>query len=145
MKRYCENIYKSARRNAGMTQEQAAEQLYISVRSLAEYEAGRTIPPDDVVCRMVEVYKAKHLAYLHLKQSTEVGRRFLPELHILDLPRSVLKLQKEVKDVTDINHHMVDVACDGMVEEHEHGIWQSIEKELMEMIGAGLSVVFARG
>ena len=145
MKRTCGNIYKNARRNAGLTQEQAAEQLYISVRSLAEYEAGRTIPPDDVVCRMVELYNARHLAYLHLKQSTEVGRRFLPDLHILDLPRSVLKLQKEVKDVTDIHHHMVDVACDGMVEEHESETWRSIEKELMEMVGAGLAVIFARG
>lgn len=145
MKSACENIYKNARRTAGFTQEQAAELLYISVRSLAEYEAGRTVPPDDVVCRMVEIYRAKHLAYLHLKNSTEVGRRFLPDLHILDLPRSVLKLQKEVKDVTDINSRMVDVACDGTVDEHERGIWQDIEKELLEMVGAGLSVVFARG
>ncbi len=145
MRGTCENIYKSARRTAGLTQEQAAEQLYISVRSIAEYEAGRTPPPDDVVCRMVDVYGAKHLAYLHLKQSTEVGRRFLPDLHILDLPRSVLKLQKEVKDVTDINHRMVDVACDGTVDERERGEWRDIEKELLEMVGAGLSVVFARG
>ena len=145
MKRYCENIYKSARRNAGMTQEQAAEHLYVSVRSIAEYEAGRTTPPDDVVCRMVEVYQAKHLAYSHLKQSTEVGRRFLPELHILDLPRSVLKLQKEVRDVTDINHYMVDVACDGTVDEREHETWRRVETELSEMVGAGLSVIFARG
>lgn len=144
MQRKYGNIYKNARKAAGMTQEQAAELLYISVRSLAEYEAGRTTPPDDVVCRMVEVYGAKHLAYLHLKQSTEVGRRFLPDLHIMDLPRSVLKLQKEVKDVTDINHRMVDVACDGAIEDHEHDIWQDIEKELLEMVGAGLSVVFAK-
>ena len=128
-----------------MTQEEAAERLYISSRSLLEYEAGRTIPPDDVVCRMVEVYDAKHLAYLHLKNATEVGRRFLPDLHLLDLPTSVLRLQKEVKDVMDINHYIVDVACDGKVDEHEIGIWQSIEKELAEMVGAGLSVIFAKG
>lgn len=145
MKGVCENVYKNARRTAGLTQEQAAELLYISARSLLEYEAGRTIPPDDVVCRMVEVYGAKHLAYMHLKQSTEVGRRFLPDLYITDLPRSVLKLQKEVKDVTDINHHMVDVACDGMVEEHESETWRRVETELSEMVGAGLSVIFARG
>ena len=144
MKENFTNIYKSARRDAGITQEQAAEQLYVSVRSLAEYEAGRTIPPCDVVCRMVEAYKAKHLAYLHLKQSTEVGRRFLPDLHILDLPRSVLRLQKEVADVNGIHREMVEVVCDGMVEDHESETWQSIEKELMEMVGAGLSVVFAR-
>ena len=93
---------------------------------------------------MVEGYKAKHLAYLHLKQSTEVGRRFLPELHILDLPRSVLKLQKEVADVNGIHREMVEVVCDGIVEEREHETWQNVEKELMEMVGAGLSVVFAK-
>lgn len=144
MKRDCENIYKTARRNAGLTQEEAAERLYISTRSLLEYEAGRTIPPDDVVCRMVEVYGAKHLAYLHLKNATEVGRRYLPDLHIMDLPRSVLKLQKEVKDVTDIHHQMIDVACDGVVDDHEQEVWQEVERELLEMVGAGLSVVFAK-
>ena len=145
MKQHCENIYKTARRAAGLTQEQAAEQLYISVRSLAEYEAGRTTPPDDVACRMIDVYGDRSLAYMHLKQSTEVGRRFLPDLHILDLPRSVLKLQKEVKDITDINHQMIDVACDGVVDTHEQETWQNVIKELMEMVAAGLSVVFARG
>lgn len=144
MKRYCENIYKNARRNAGLTQEQAAEQLYISVRSLAEYEAGRTIPPCDVICRMVEAYKAKHLAYLHLKNSTEVGRRFLPDLHILDLPRSVLNMNNEIDDVLEMNKKLSRIACDGRIDEHESETWRSIEKELMEMIGAGLSVVFAR-
>lgn len=145
MKTGCENIYKSARKAAGLTQEEAAEKLFISTRSLLEYEAGRTIPPDDVVCRMVEVYGVKYLAYLHLKNSTKVGKRYLPDLHILDLPRSVLKLQKEVKDVTDINPEMIDVACDGVVEEHERETWKNIEKELLEMVGAGLSVIFARG
>ena len=138
------NIYKSARRAAGLTQEQASERLYISTRSLLEYEAGRTIPPDDVVCLMVEIYGAKHLAYLHLKVSTEVGRRFLPDLHILDLPRSVLKLQKEVADVSHVHEDMVSVACDGIIESREKAIWQRIETELSEMVGAGLSVIFAR-
>ncbi|UZQ85076.1 helix-turn-helix transcriptional regulator [Thermoclostridium stercorarium] len=145
MKRTCENIYKNARQSAGLTQEQAAALLNVSPRTLSEYESGRIIPADDIVCKMVVVYKAKHLAYLHLKQSTEVGRRFLPELHILDLPRSVLKLQKEVKDVTDIHSEIVDVACDGEIEEHERETWGYIEKEILEMVGAGLSVIFAKG
>jgi transcriptional regulator with XRE-family HTH domain len=144
MKKACGNIYKAARKAAGLTQEQAAEQLYISVRSLAEYEAGRTIPPDDVVCRMVEVYNTRYLAYLHLKNSTEVGRRFLPELHIADLPMSVLKLQKEVDDVTNIRRDIVEVVCDGKIDEEELPRWQNIVKELQEMIGAGLSVIFSQ-
>lgn len=144
MKGSCGNIYKTARQNANLTQEQAAELLYIAPRTLLEYEAGRITPPDDIVCRMVEVYKAKHLAYLHLKNNTEVGRRFLPDLHILDLPRSVLKLQKEVADVHNVQQAMVEVACDGEIQSHEREAWKNIEKELLEMVGAGLSVVFAK-
>jgi hypothetical protein len=56
----------------------------------------------------------------------------------------VLKLQKEVSDVNRVHQEMVIVACDGIVEEHELGIWQEVQRELMEMVGAGLSVIFAR-
>lgn len=140
----CGNIYKAARKSAGLTQEQAAELLHVSVRSLAEYESGRTTPPDDVVCRMVEIYNTGYLAYLHLKNSTEVGRRFLPELHLVDLPMSVLKLQKEVDDVTSIRRDIVEVVCDGKIDKEELHKWQNIVKELQEMIGAGLSVIFSQ-
>ena len=47
------NIYKIARRNAGITQEAAAEQLGISVESVRAYETGQRIPPNHVV----DVYK----------------------------------------------------------------------------------------
>lgn len=39
------NIYKTARRAAGMTQEAAAERLGISVESVRAYETGQRIPP----------------------------------------------------------------------------------------------------
>ena len=38
------NIYKTARRAAGITQEAAAEQLGISVESVRAYETGLRIP-----------------------------------------------------------------------------------------------------
>lgn len=135
----CGNIYKAARKAAGMTQEQAAELLHISVRSLAEYEAGRTIPPDDVVCRMIEVYKADWLAYKHLKQ-TEIGNRYLPNIDSTDLAKSVLRLQKEVRDFQVISNEIIDIACQGMIKEHDK--WRSIVEKINGMVGAALSVVF---
>lgn len=142
MKNRCLNIYKTARRIAGLTQEQAAELLYISVRSLAEYEAGRTVPGCDVVCRMIEVYHTDWLGYEHLKQSTQVGQRYLPDIDFTDLAKSVLRLQKEVQDVHRINTEMIMVACDGVVNDHEQEAWERVTKEVMEMVGAGLGVIF---
>lgn len=144
MQNRCKNIYKIARKAAGMTQEQAAELLYVSIRSLADYESGRTIPSDETVCKMIEVYGTNWLGYEHLKRSTEVGKRYLPDLELTDLARSVLKLQKEVADVNKINPDMVEVACDGVVNEFETEKWQQVTKEIFEMVAAGLGVLFSQ-
>ncbi|MDI3312026.1 MAG: helix-turn-helix transcriptional regulator [Thermoanaerobacterium sp.] len=144
MNKRCENIYKTARKNAGMTQEEAAGLLFISSRALTDYETGRTIPSDETVCRMIEIYHAPWLGYQHLKQSTEVGRRFLPDLNISDLARSILKLQKEIKDVENINNDLIEIGCDGIIDDTEKDKWALATKEIDEMAGAALSVIFAR-
>lgn len=142
MRTGCTNIYQIARNNAGMTQEQAAEMLHVSVRSLSDYEGGRTIPGCETVCRMIELYGATWLAYEHLRQSSEVGQRYLPQVDLADLPKSVLRLQKEVADVEAIKAHMVEVACDGVVHSYEEETWAQVTKEINEMVGAGLGVLF---
>lgn len=145
MKRMCRNIYKAARHNTDLTQEQAAEMLNVSPRSLSDYEQGRTIPNDDIVCKMIEIYGTDWLAYEHLKQSTEIGKRFLPDIDFTDLAKSVLRLQKEVRDLETVNNDMIDIACDGIIEEHETRKWQNVVKEINEMVGAALAVVFSGG
>lgn len=140
-----QNIYQKARNYANLTQLVASELLFISPKSLANYEAGKTIPPCEVVCKMVEIYGTRWLAYKHLRQSTLVGSKFLPSLDLLDvsdLPRSVLKLQKEVTDVVGVKDSMIDVAVDGEIEEHEEDTWNLVTKEVDEMVGAGLGVLF---
>jgi len=136
------NIYKTCRRNAGMSQETALNYLFVSGRSLSYYETGRTIPGEDVVCRMVEVYGAPELAYLHLKQNTEVGRRYLPELCLNDLPRAVLRLQKEAGDMQSVEKDLVSIACDGEIDSAEIPLWERAKEELQDLVGAALAVLY---
>lgn len=144
MKQDRRNIYQIARKNAGLTQEQAAELLHISVRSLAEYESGRVTPPDDIVCEMIELYKAYWLGYQHLKQASEVGRRFLPDVQISDLAMAVLRLQKETADVGALQTAMVEIVCDGKIDGSEQQRWKTVEREISEMAGAAMSVIFSK-
>ena len=51
-----------ARKNAGYTQEAAAAILHISLRTIANYEAGR-IPTDSIVSEMMRVY---NLSLIHI-------------------------------------------------------------------------------
>ncbi len=144
MQSECMNIYKKARLAANIkSQELAAEKLHISKRSLADYETGETVPPDDVVCAMVELYSNRWLGYQHLQAHSKIGRRYLPEIHETDLAVAVLKLQKEVRDIDGIQSAMIEVACDGRVDHHERSQWGNVEKEVREVAGAAMALVFA--
>jgi len=70
-------IYKTPRIIIGYTQEVAAELLYVSVESVRAYELGKTVPGNDVVIRMCEVYRCPGLAYQHLLYSSEIARQCL--------------------------------------------------------------------
>lgn len=142
MQKRCENIYKIARKYAGLSREQAAELINVSVRSLADYETGVTVPKDDIVCAMIEAYGTEWLGYQHLKQNSEIGRRYLPEINISDLAKSVLRLQKEVKDLENVSNDIIDIACDGKIDETEMSRWKFVKKEIDEMAGAALAVLF---
>ena len=140
----CMNIYKKARMAANIkSQELASEHLHISKRSLADYETGVTVPPEDVVCAMIELYGNRWLGYQHLQAHSEIGRRYLPEIQETDLAIAVLKLQKEVRDIDGIQAAMVEVACDGKIEHHEQSKWGFVEKEVREVAGAAMAFVFA--
>lgn len=67
------NIYRAARMAAAQqeplfsSRERAAATLYVSTEALQDYETGRTLPPCDVVQRMVEEYGAADLKRQHIR------------------------------------------------------------------------------
>ncbi len=76
----CMNIYQTARKVAGLTQERAAELLGLSPRTLADYEAGLRLPPNDVADRMVTVYNSQLVGIQHLRNSAQFIQRLLPDV-----------------------------------------------------------------
>lgn len=79
MSNTCENHYKSCRSTTHYTQEQAAELLHVSPRSLSDYENGHTRVPDDIVDKMATLYNSPLLAWWHLKQTSILGK-YLPDM-----------------------------------------------------------------
>jgi len=76
-----ENVYKMGRKYAGLTQEQAAELLNVSVKSVSDYEGERTKVPEDVVIAMAKVYGHPALVWIHLQEYTRFGD-FLPKIQL---------------------------------------------------------------
>lgn len=138
------NIYQIARESTGFTQEKSSELLDISVDSLRAYEGGKRIPPDKIVIRMIEIYDTQYLAYQHLKTSAEIGQKYLPNIEIKELPVAILRLQKEVSDFINCKDLMIEITCDGIIDESERPQWNSIMKELDDVVEAIMSLKFAK-
>ena len=77
----CGNCYKISRNNAKLTQEQAAELLGISARTLSDYENDHTKVPDDIVAAMADVYKCPLIVWWHLRHNSVLGK-YLPDIQM---------------------------------------------------------------
>ena len=98
MKEHCRNIYQTARRTAGSTQEHWAEQIGVSVEAVRQYEGGIIMPSDEVVLRMAEVSGMLILPYWHLTRKSRIAAAILPELGEKRLPEAVLGLLTQIDD-----------------------------------------------
>lgn len=68
-----DNIYHRARMQAAQqnplhaSRERTACEIFVSCEALADYENGRTVPPCDVVQKMVEAYNDPDLKGAHIR------------------------------------------------------------------------------
>lgn len=138
------NIYQIARESSGITQEKAAELLDISVESIRAYEGFKRIPPNKVVVKMIEIYDSRFLAYQHIKNNSEDLQHYIPNINIKDLPTAILRLQKEVTDFIKVRDELVDITCDGIIDESERTRYNKILKELDDVVEAIMSLKFAK-
>ena len=140
-------IYQKARKTTTLTQEQAAEQLFISVESIKAYEQGQRIPPNPIVAKMAEIYDTAWLAMQHL-QTTAGDLSVLPEdIRIQTLPTAAIMLINRVMDFAERNRdrQLLRIAEDGQIDERERPLFEEILEDLTELICAAYQVRYAEG
>lgn len=141
MQREYPNLYKRARLSTGLTQEAAAERLSLSPESLKQYEGGRRIPPDDVVARMVEVYRLPWLALEHSQATDTLG--VLPEVEPRPLPMASIALRNRLHDATGRLDALLRIAEDGIIDNTERPEFDDIVEELRETMAAIYQVIYS--
>lgn len=142
MQNDCTNIYQGARKIAGLTQERAAELLGLSARSLADYESGLRLPPNDVADRMVTVYNSQLLAVQHLRNSTQIARDLLPDVKEMALPEAVLTLVDAVYAFADdrLDRELIDIARDGVISEDERERYDRVIDKIRDITAAAIAL-----
>ena len=136
------NIYKTARRSAGLTQEAAAERLDLSVESIRAYETGLRVPPNDIVERMVECYGLQYLAYQHLKETNALMGRVVPQLEPRGVMEAVVRLNNRLNRFAREHSadRLLEIAEDGRITEEERPEFEAIVADLREIIRGGLEL-----
>lgn len=141
MEQRCPNLYKRARLSTGMSQERAAEILGLSPESLKQYEGGRRVPPDEVVARMVDVYRLPWLALEHSQATDTLG--VLPEVEPRPLPLASIALRNRLHDATGRLDALLRIAEDGIIGETERPEFDDIVAELRETMTAIYQVIYS--
>lgn len=136
------NIYKSARKAAGLTQEAAAERLSISVESIRAYETGQRTPPNDIVERMVVCYNTQYLAYEHLHETNALMARVVPQLERRSLLEAVIRIYNDLRRF-DREHNLdtlMEIAEDGKIDSTERVQFEEIMEDLRDILKSGLEL-----
>lgn len=141
MDQRCPNLYQRARLSTGMTQERAAELLGLSVESLKQYEGGRTVPKDETVARMVEVYHLPWLALEHAQATDTLG--VMPEVEPRPLPLASIALRNRLHDATGRLDALLRIAEDGIIDDKERPEFDDIVQELRETMTAIYQVIYS--
>lgn len=141
----CQNIYKNARKSAGMMQEKAAQLLNVSVDSLRDYEQSQRPVPSDVASAMCDVYQAPYLAVQHLRLSSELGKRVVPEIQLKDLPEAVLSVLAAVQRFIVKRDAMIEIVADGKIDEDEQAEWDNIIDRMNDLNVAMNNMRFSKG
>lgn len=142
------NIYKTARRAAGYTQEAAAEMMNLSVESLRAYETGRRIPAGDIVLQMVTCYDAQRLAVQHLQETSALFNSVVPNLEERTLLETAVRIYNRMRRFKEAGRldQLLAIAEDGVVDEDERSEFYAIVEDLRQIIKSGLELeVFCGG
>ena len=141
MEQKCPNLYQRARLSTGLSQERAAELLGLSVESLKQYEASRTVPKDETVAKMVEVYRLPWLALEHSQATDTLG--VLPEVEPRPLPMASIALRNRLHDATGRLDALLRIAEDGIIDDTERPEFDDIVSELRETMTAIYQVIYS--
>jgi len=141
MRKGCENGYRICREDAGLTQEQAAEVLHVSTRTLSDYENGHTKTPDEIVSAMTEKYKTPPLVWWHFKYHSVLGK-FLPDIQMPqthgDMAFKAVLAKRDLDPAVEI---IAEIMADGQIDKHKKDDFREFIRRLKKAKEKILSVI----
>ena len=141
MKYDCANVFKTGREIAGYTQEQAAELLDVSVKTIGNWESYnfKSMNADNVV-KMAKLYKDNTLPLKWLTMFSPF-KEYLPEVEFHGISDAIINVLDAHNDFDDILKLLVKVLKDKHVDQQEQEDWQEIKHISLTLAGSLMALV----
>lgn len=141
-------IYQKARKRSCLSQEQAAEVLHVSLKTLKAWEYGERTPTNAAVMYMCEAYKTPWLALDHLRETADMLQVLPGDIKLQGLPTAAITLYNRV--MTFANRYrrteqLLAIAEDGAIDAQEQELFSQIVEDLDGIISAALQIKYAEG
>lgn len=141
-------IYQKARKKARLTQEQAAEKLYVSVETVKAWEQRDRVPSNTAVMQMCEVYGTPWLALDHLRETADMLQVLPCDIKLQGLPTAAITLYNRVMAFANKyrrTEQLLEIAEDGAIDTEERELFSQIVEDLDGIISAALQIKYADG
>lgn len=128
------NIYQLSRENQGLTREAASEKMvYISDDRIEKIESGKSLPHPEEIMTMADCYKNAALCNYYCSNECPIGRKYVPELELKDLPSITVEVLNTLNQLQKQKDRLIEIAVDGRINDDERKDFNLIMSELQSM------------
>ena len=128
------NIYQLSREAAGLTREEASEQMvYLSDDRIEKIESEKTLPHPDEVMTMAECYKKADLCNYYCSNECPIGQKYVPQLELKNLQQITLEVLNALNTVNNRQARLIEIAVDGKTSSDEKDDFLEIINDLSKI------------
>lgn len=125
------SIYQQRREELGLSRDKASELLeVIPPERIERIESGRFSAHPDEVLVMSEKYNAPHLCNYYCANECAIGKQYVPEIEIKDLPQIILEMLASLNTVKKHQERLIEITSDGRIEADEVADFIQIQEDL---------------
>lgn len=125
------SIYQDRREALGLSREKASELLEtIQPERLERIESGKYTAYPGEVLTMAEKYQDPQLCNHYCAHECEIGKRYVPEIRVKELPQIVLEMLASLNSVKARQDRLIEITADGHIAADEVEDFVSIQNEL---------------
>ncbi|WP_409967472.1 helix-turn-helix transcriptional regulator [Bengtsoniella intestinalis] len=124
-------VYQVCREDLGLSREKAADLLQVvTPERIEKIENEKINPQPEDIMAMVTAYGAPNLCNYYCANECPIGKQYVPEIKIKELPQIVLEMLTSLNAMGRKQERLIEITVDNQIDSHEIQDFVTIQEEL---------------